>query len=251
MTLWWPRHLFGVRIKGAGAPGPAELREVAAESAMWALRHQRFSYSGQDTVAGRKADRFKLEPIVPMPYLFTNETAFDRATALPVEVTLTDQGKEWYRMAFKELTVNEPVDDRRFSTRLPANAVVFEWDLDAPGKTVKEMQRLMNFTLLVPTELPEGLAVQKIARGRHDLPMAVILMGKGGVQLSLTENRRAGALRKETGVPVDIGGNKGYLNFLGLYSSITWQQGNTALTLIGNLPYPEMLAVAASVKKPE
>ena len=252
LTMWWPRHLFGVRIRGLDTPGPEALKGVAARNAMWSLRHHRFAYRGQGIVAKRKTDRFVLEPSVDQPYLLTNETAFDRETALPLAVELGNRGEApWYSMTFDDFTVGEPVDDHRFSPPLPRNAVIFDWDLRDPGRSIEEMQRLMNFPLLVPTELPEGLSIQKIVKGRHQLPMAVILMGRDGVRLSLTENRRATALRRDSGIPVEVNGNRGYLNFLGPFTSITWHQGNTALTLIGNLPYPELLAVAASVKKPD
>lgn len=250
VTLWWPRHLFGVRIRGATPPSDEQLRQVLADNALWSLRRFAFTYVGRETVAGREADRWAAEPSAEAPNLHGYETWLDAQSSLPLKVQVPDQPERpWYSMEFQEIAFGEEVDDRTFEFGFPANAVVFEWDLADPGVPVDELQRSMNFDLLLPTALPDGLEVHKIVEGRHQFPMAVVLIGDGVHTLSLTEMRHAGhPLASHTGIPVELGERTGYLNFLGGFSSITWLQGNTALTLIGDVPYAELIAIAASVE---
>jgi hypothetical protein len=81
--------------------------------------------------------------------------------------------------------------------------------------------------------------------------MAVVVASQRARWLTLTEVRRAiRSLDKEIGIAVSVGSNQGYLgylNMLGGFASVTRLQGDTALTLIGNVPLSELMQVAASV----
>jgi outer membrane lipoprotein-sorting protein len=66
--------------------------------------------------------------------------------------------------------------------------------------------------------------------------------------VSLTQTRNTGpAVVPDVGIRVHVGAEQGVLNFAFGFTIVSWSRDNTALTLIGNLPYPEMLAIAASV----
>jgi outer membrane lipoprotein-sorting protein len=253
LVMWWPRHMFAVRIRGAGPPSTDQLVEALGDNAIWSLRHYDHAYLGSGPRGDREVDRWRLDPTDDQPYLFRQDVELDRVTSLPLAVEVRDEADApWYAMRFEEVEFGEPVDDQTFSLRLPGNAVVFDWDLDDPGVPLDELQRRMNFRVLLPRELPDGLEVAKMIRGRHDLPMAAVLMEGDGYQLSLTQARNAGLPHgRGQGTPVELGDRTGYLNLMGSFTSIAWTQGNTALTLVGNLPYPEMIAIAASVDEPD
>ncbi len=253
LVMWWPRHMFGVRIRGAVAPSAGPLHEAMRDNALWSLRSYTHEYRGSEPLGGREVDRWRLEPADDRPYLFSQDVALDRVTSLPLEVHVRDaEDSPWYAMRFDAIEFGEPVEDRTFSQRLPGNAVVFDWDLGDPGVPLDELQRRMNFRILLPATLPDGLQVDKIIRGRHDLPMVAVLMEGDGHQLSLTQTRHTGLPHgRGLGTPVELGDRTGYLNLMGGFTSIAWTRGNTALTLIGTLPYPEMIAIAASVAEPD
>ena len=42
-------------------------------------------------------------------------------------------------------------------------------------------------------------------------------------------------------------GHEAMLNFMGTYATLTWAQGRTQLTLIGNVAYPDLIEIAGSV----
>ena len=58
-----------------------------------------------------------------------------------------------------------------------------------------------------------------------------------------------GAMDRSLGVPVEVGEAPGVLVFAGGFTSVSWNQGDTALTLVGNLPYSQLLEVAAGVRE--
>ena len=250
ITMWWPRHLMGVRIRGVQPPDEAQLRASWEQDALWSLHNFDLAYEGSEARAGRDAEHWSATPMQDGPYRHTTQTWLDRSTALPLAVELHDADDAlFYAMEVQELEPLEAVDEATFQHRFPANAVVFEWDLRDPGQPLESLQRSMNFGLHLPTSLPEDVALTKMVRGRHALPMAVALMEGDQRWLSLTQARRLpGAVDPSLGVPVEIAGQPGVLVFAGAFTSVSWNQGDAALTLVGNLPYPQLLTVAASVE---
>jgi hypothetical protein len=106
----------------------------------------------------------------------------------------------------------------------------------------------MNFTVMTPKRLPPGHEVHKIVRSTATLPMILVDMDRGASMLSLTEARYLPIGIPPLGKPVTIAGQPGVLSFLGAFTTVTWVRDQTLLTLTGNLPFPEMLAVAESVQ---
>ncbi|MFC1707455.1 sigma-E factor regulatory protein RseB domain-containing protein [Planctomycetota bacterium] len=249
MTLWWPREFFAIRIRGLSLPGEDRVREVLEEGSRWLLERYTFSYQGEASLAGRDVTRWQVVPSRKEPYLFPYRSWLDGAYSFPLKLEVQDAPTHlWYSMEFQEIAFGTAPPPDVFALELPQRTVVFDWDLEDPGQPLAELRGQMNFDVLVPTRLPEGLQVEKIIRGRHSLPMCALIMENDSGWLSLTEMRRFGREpQAATGIPVKIQEEQGYLSFLGTFSSVSWFQGNTALTLTGNLPYPELLAVAASV----
>ena len=212
--MWWPQHLLGVRIRGVEPVSEEDLREAARSSASWTSRNYRVEYHGTEEKAQRQADRFQFTPTRESPGLLPYDVWMDRATSLPLSLEVRDAaGSLFYTSELAELALNEPAPEGAFSFTFPANAVVFEWDLS------------------------------------HSLPMVVVLMNSGGRWLTLTETRNLGPVQPtDVGAPVKVGKATGTLNLMGGFTSILWSSGNTSLTLVGNLPFPQMIDIASSVR---
>ncbi len=250
LTMWWPRHLMGVRIQGVTAPDESQLRASWEQDALWTLHNFDLAYEGEEQRADRTVDRWSASPVHQAKNLHPYRAWLDRTHALPMAVEMGDPDEPFYAMEYESFERVEQLDEAAFGFRFPANAVVFDWDLRDPAQPMEELARLMNFQLCEPTELPEGVEVTKTVRGRHALPMAVTLMEGGNRWLSLTQARRMpGAMDRSLGVPVEVGEAPGVLVFAGGFTSVSWNQGDTALTLVGNLPYSQLLEVAAGVRE--
>jgi len=253
LSMWFPRERVGVRIEGAEAPSPAEIRRMLTDDTLWAWQSYAFSYRGQGEHQGRRVGLWKASPSRRQELLFPYRAWTDLEYSLPLRVEINDGPEHpWYSMAFEQIEFDQPVPAGAFDFAFPEDATVLALDLRAPGIPEHELREQLDFPLLVPERLPEGLSVRRMIKGQAGLPVAALLMDEGGRWLSLTETHAFGrALEPGAGIPISVGEEPGFLNLVGSFSSVSWYAGRTALTLVGNLPYPEMVKLAASIEAPE
>lgn len=255
LTLWWPKELFGVRVHGVPTPGDGQIRAHLRRETDNNLAAYAFNLVGEEKVAGAPCARWKVIPKDPAaPFRMEHESWMHADYSIPLRMSFRAPGSEpeaapWYAMRYTSFTDKVPVKPEDFVLTLPKNAVVFEWDWRDEAITPEVARETMNFTLRLPKVLPEGFAVGKMVRGRHDLPMISLRCGKEGTWLSLTENRNyAGQLAMPVGRRVQIGASEGYLNFMGPFAVVSWTLGDTQLTLIGNVSFPQLLEIARGVE---
>ena len=250
VTYWWPHELLGVRVRGIQLPDEGAYRSYIERIVGQARHDYASALVDAPNVAGQPTQHWKLTPADQRPYLLAHEEWRHRKYYLPMKVDYRDAaGAPWYSMEFQEFAaVNPPA--KLFEFEFPPSALVLDWDLDDPGITLAQAQRTMNFDVRLPARLPEGHSIRKMVRGKGEFPMLMILMDSGAAWLSLSESRALG--RSESalavGKQVPIGSATGYLNFQGASATLSWRMGSTALTLISNLPFADMIAVAASVQ---
>lgn len=250
VIMWWPSELFGVRIRGISIPGEDAIREHIERETYNALRAYAYSLDGDYPIAGERADKWRVIPTSDEPYRFNHSVWSHKGYSFPMRIDLfDDKGDFWYGMAFEDIAFDVEVPPDAFAFEFPRNAVVFEWDLRDEGISVEDAKATMNFEVMLPTQLPDGHEVRKIVPSRHCLPVIAVMMDKGATWISLTESRSLGPIAQvPLGKKVKLSsGREAVLNFMGTYSTLTWVQGRTQLTLIGNIAYPELIAIAGSV----
>lgn len=248
---WWPAELIGIRIQGMPMPDEKAIR-AHIKRAVGAALHD-YAWSLRETVklAGQPTEHWTVLPMSKGPYYLPFEEWRHTEYHVPMKIAVTGQdGKPWYGFEFTRFELNASVPDKTFAFEFPANALVFEWNLADANLSLDEARKTMNFTVREPGQLPEGHRINKRVRARGQVPMLATLMEQGASVLSLTQYRYAGRgdYRLPVGKPVQIGKTMGYANFFGGSTTLNWKLDETELTLVGNLPLAEMVAVAASVK---
>ncbi len=250
ITLWYPQQLFGVRIRGAQPPSDAEALHHIERLTRTNLNAYTFALQSENArVAGQRAVHWVVRPARRAPFRFLHRVWNHDSSTLPIKMEFYREDKApWYSFEFKELVFDVPVAADAFVFTFPKNAVVFEWDLGAPGITLDEARESMNFKVLVPSELPAGHSIKKIVRSPHCLPMLVMAMDHDGSMLSLVQSRYSGLATQPLGIDITLGDIPATLSFMGAFVVISWVKDGTLLTLTGNLDFPTMVAVAASMK---
>jgi outer membrane lipoprotein-sorting protein len=250
VVMWWPQQRFGIRVRGLPAPERAAVRRHIERMTRATMNAYSLSMRGDSArVAGRSTHEWRVTPTRSAAYRHRHRVWNDQRYPMPLRMTFVDDaGAPWYGFEFESITFDAPVADDAFAFEFPRNAVVFEWDLAAPGISLEEARERMNFDVKLPRRLPAGHAVEKIVEAEHCLPMIAVVMSRGASTLSLTQSRDMGLARPPLGKTVTFGGKTGVLSFLGTFSTVTWVQDGTLLSLTGNVGYPELLAVAESVE---
>lgn len=244
VSMWWPSTQFGVRMRGVPAPQERQQHALISEQAYTLWRRYAMTRLGDATIAGRETTRWNAEPRDREPYRYGYDAWMDRRYALPLRLELREaSGRPWYEMEYESLEYDVPLSDRAFAFEFPAGATVLDWDFADEGVSREEAQRRVDFPILAPARRD----VAKVIVDTRVAPVATLVMNDGARWLTLTESRRSMAMVPPTGKPVRVGEATGYLDFLGSYSTLSWEQGSTRLTLISNLPYDEAIAVASSV----
>jgi outer membrane lipoprotein-sorting protein len=251
VTLWYPQHLFGMRIRGARLPTEREVFHHIERLTRTSLDAYTFALESEGTrIAGNRALAWLVRPARRAPYRFVHRVWNHDPSTMPIKMELWREDKSlWYGFQFKQLAFDLPVPPSAFEHTFPKNAVVIEWDLDGPALTIEQAREEMNFKVQLPTRLPRGHAVTKIVQAQHCLPSLVVAMDHDGTMLSLVETRDSGLAAPPLGVDVMLAGNvPAKLSFMGAISVVSWVKDGTLLTLTGNLDFPTMLDVAGSVQ---
>jgi len=250
ITLWYPQLLFGVRIRNARTPSAKEtlhhierLTNVNLDAYTFALEDEHAQ------VAGQHAMQWFVRPARRAPFRLAHRVWNQDPSTLPLRMEFFRDDKSlWYSFAFSQLAFDAPIAADAFAFAFPKNAVVFEWDLDAPGITLDEAREEMNFKVVTPRVLPRGHAITKIIRSPHCLPMILVTMDHDGSMLSLTESRFMGEAVHPLGLAIEIGHTPATLAFLGGFTVITWVKDGALLTLTSNLDFATLVGIAESVQ---
>ncbi len=248
MVMWWPQELFGLRVRGLKNPSRAELVAHIDREMRNAMENYAFALTPGQKVAGHAVAQWRVIPLNDSPYRLPHTSYVYEPYALPLKMEFLEKGKPWYGYEFSTLDFDVPVAADAFDFSFPENAVVFDWDMRDEGLSLEAARRQMNFTVMQPAKLPAGMSLRKIVRSRHCLPMLALQYDQEGTVLSLTQSRAWGSPLPRFGKAVNIGSTTGWLYFAGSYSVLSWEQDKTRLTLISNLSFPQLIAIAASVR---
>lgn len=251
LTLWWPHQLYGVRVKGLPTPPDIEIAEHVENEVQHALNHYAFARQKNGQVAGHEVARWRMLPLdSSMPFRLDHTTWNYEPYALPLKMQFQKNGEDWYSFEYRDISFNDSeISDSNFQFEFPRNALVTHWDMRREGEDLDSISREMNFNVLQATQLPEGHTRKKAIRPEGCLPMVAIDYSRDATVLTLTQSRAYHPDQIEPyGKPVNINGHTGWISFAGPYTILYWTQGNTLLTLISNLSFPQAIQVARSVK---
>jgi outer membrane lipoprotein-sorting protein len=250
LVMYWPKQQFGIRVRNLPAPTRAELRRHIERLTRDNMAAYAFSLRSQSArVAGQTTYEWRVIPTRASSNRHRHTVWNDRRYPMPLRIAIAGQdGAPWYDMRFESIAFDQPIPDDTFAFTFPKNTVLFEWDAADPGISLADAREQMNFAVKEPSYLPRGHSLGKVIKAAHCLPMITFLMNDGASVLSLTESRDMGLAEPPPGKTVQVGEHTGVLSFLGPFATVTWVADGTLLSLTGNVGYPELLAVAASVR---
>ncbi len=214
-------------------------------------------------IAGTTCVCYEFEPKEAADILDSNpvfyQTWSETDHYLPLKAEFYNtKNKMVYGYAYESFQVNQPLDKSRLPTGFPPGTSTSVWDFHDPALTWAQILERMNF----PVSRINGLEnldtgdgkwqLKKTIAARGIVPAAALLYDSGTHFLLLTQVKdyqvHPGT---ERGVPVSTPVPGTRLNFFGETVLLSWSAGGVSFTLIGDLPYYTMLAVAGRVGQPD
>jgi outer membrane lipoprotein-sorting protein len=251
VTLWYPQSLLGIRIHGVHTPDRKAVKAHIEKLTRENLAAYTFALESEHArIAGQRALEWVVRPARKAAFRMTHRVWNHDPSTMPLKMAFYDgKGGIWYGFQYTTITYDVPLAPDAFDFTFPENAIVLEWNLDAPGLTLEEARAQMNFKVMMPKSLPKGLGLNKIVRSPATIPMLLVSFDSGATMLSLSETRAFAGYARPLGKDVVLDdGTHATLSFMGAFSVITWVKDGTLLTLTGNLSFPSMLTLAAQVQ---
>jgi len=243
---------------------PLELADAKMEAAMLATAKQLVAegsaeYLGEEIVADRKAHKVQF---VPRPGSDLSAAVggepitlwIDRehSRRLRMEIPLPDGGR--YSMQYRLLEHNVGLPDRLFQLTHPAGAkAVAQPALVTPPDSrpmdLQEAQEAAKFSLLLPTYLPQGMALSQ-ARMVGEGESVTLAYGDSKRTLTLSQALTAPKVRlSDLGEGIALRGTTALLQRQGERSlSLRWQENGLLIFLSGTLSEEEALKIAESMR---
>ena len=221
------------------------------------LNQTDISYQGTEKFEERSVYNIKASPrdrsmLMGMHY----NMLVDSENWMPLKIEMFDKNdKLLTSIEYRDIKFNTGIPDSEFEFKIPEGAKVVTRELPAPPKqmTLEEARAEVNFTVLVPSYLPEGFTFNSSTVFKYDKLETVSLQYKKDSQiLSLSESRKDESSpspdmgESET---VDINGVEGrMIQGFGDNKMLIWNNGELELILSSPLSKEEMIKVAGSIK---
>ena len=218
------------------------------------LNQTDISYQGTEKFEERSVYNIKASPrdssmLMGMRY----NMLVDSENWMPLKIEMFDKNdKLMTSIEYRDVKFNTGIPDSEFEFKVPEGAKVVTRELPAPPKqmTLEEARKEVNFTVLVPSYLPEGFTFNSSTVFKFEKMESVSLEYKKDSQiLSLSESRKDESNPSpDIGETVNINGAQGKMMQFGENKMLIWTNGGLELILSSPLSKEEMIKVAGSIK---
>lgn len=243
LVYHYPKLRYAVRIANLELPAGKRANEVVEYQYWKDVKAFDYRIYGSSRTAGL--------PTVTLWHTAKTDETFNRKGwnkvydrySFPLAGEMTFSGDVTYGYRYESIRFNERVNEATFSTSLPKGTIIAEWDLAAPAVTEPAMKKEATFALVLPDDNALELKRTRIVRAAGPLPAFCARYDRGAHFLLVVAHPSSGFSVPAYGLPIDTG-TKGRLIIGPSTASYVFVHDGTYYTLLGNLPYEEILDVA-------
>ncbi len=157
------------------------------------------------------------------------------------------EGDVTYGYRYDRIAFNTDIDDSTFTIALPADTLISDWDLSGAAWEEERMRKEVKFPLILPDTNALGLVRRKIVRAAGPIPAYCARYERGVHFVLVTAFASNGMSVPEYGLPIKAGQEDGRLILGPLMSSYAFVHDGTYYSLLGNLPYEELIALGQKI----
>lgn len=221
------------RVIHAQLPSPTEVVQMRLEELERLAGRMKMQYVGSETIAGRRAHVIKVYTLKGLP---VKKTWVDAQQHVELKTQRFDShGQVKSSAYYTRIDFDPSFPPGLFEFSPPADAQVVEADPTAERMPLERAEQKAGFEALIPRYLPPGY------RFHSDRTAVIEVEGKPTIWLSFSNGVETFSIfqRRSTGESREQ---------ICRTRSISWQEGNYCLTLMGTLAADEMQKVKDSIK---
>lgn len=249
LRAYFPASKFGYEFKNVPPLTPAEEGAYLRANFDWYTRTYNPRLRNKQRIAGYMTTRVNYPPRSKRPYLYYSFAWLEERYAFPLATRILDGKDELYSSEWREILFNRKSPAAAFRFEFPAGANVARWDLAARAYTATEARAAaphLRFALPVVRDL----RLEKLVRLAGIVPGFTAVYRRSPYYLYCAMVKDLG-LPLHEGPAVTIQGRHRYrLRFAPINTGVDFNAGGVRYTLVSNLPYPELLALADTIAAP-
>ncbi len=202
---------------------------------------------GTGTVAGRKCYIIEVKP---KNVTFSGKEILwiDEKYWYPLKIEIS-YGPLSYTIIYKSIEFNTYIPDSLFNFKPPKGAKVVRKVLPPKKLTLKQAQRLVNFTILVPSYTAGYRFKYAYVFKSNGKEMVMMYYYKNGETMMITESRGYAELPLLNSTKISVNGTKYEISCLFGRYLIRFKKGNVVITVSAKMPKNALLRVALSFHK--
>ena len=203
--------------------------------------------AGMEKIAGRDCQIVDLKP--KDAALFGKARLWvDTETWLPLKQEMEISGMKT-SMVYKNIQYNVDIPDSTFQFQIPPGAKVKESRMDIKSLSLEEAKKAVDFKLLTPEYLPEGIKLQnvQVMKVDQDLVMLQYQLPEGKM-LMITEGKPDDKMKVPKAEAIKIGSFEGEIAVINNNITLSWIQDGTQIGLMTSYDRDTVLKIASSMK---
>lgn len=203
--------------------------------------------AGMEKIAGRDCRIVDLKPRGAAPF-GKARLWVDTETWLPLKQEMEFSGMKT-SMVYKNIQYNVDIPDSIFQFQIPPGAKVKETRMDVKSLSLVEAKKAVDFKLLAPEYLPEGVKLQNVQVMKVDqvLVMLQYLLPEGKM-LIITEGKPDDKMKLPEAKAIKIGSFEGEIAVTNNNIALSWIQDGTQIGLMTSYDRDTALEIASSMK---
>jgi outer membrane lipoprotein-sorting protein len=154
------------------------------------------------------------------------------------------EGETTYTYRYDRIAFNTAIDDGTFITTIPEGTLISSWDLAGPAWEEARVRKEAKFALVLPDDNALGLSRKKIVRAPGPIPAYCVRYERSSHFVLMTAFASGGMSVPEYGLPLE----EGRLIIGPSISSFAFVHDGTYYSLLGNVPYEELVALGKKIR---
>ncbi|MFZ3384677.1 MAG: DUF4367 domain-containing protein [Candidatus Methanoperedens sp.] len=208
--------------------------------------------SGSEKIDGRETFILEMMPKnkTQEAFMFKQKLWVDKETWMPLRMETYDKdGKLIMSMEYRNVEFNTGIPDSEFEFKIPDGAKVVTREMTLPKEvTLDEARNSVNFSVAVPSYLPEGYILDRVTVFEYDTTQSVSITYKNGEEaLSVYEVTKSAYTPNGKFETVKINGVEARYKDSDFGRTLSWPWKGSDISVYGKISKEELIKVAESI----